>query len=63
MRIIKNENTARKTIFIKTMIKTKKGTPEDKEIKAFAMRFAEEQRALALKNDIIQDKSGRWIKK
>ncbi len=62
-RVIKNENNARKTIFTRTLLNANKKPPTDEEIEAFGRIFAEEQRALAQKNDWIQDESGRWVKK
>jgi hypothetical protein len=61
--IIKNENEARRTIFQRTLFKMKKKEPDNKEIEAFGRLFAGEQRALAGKNEWIQEDSGRWIKK
>ncbi len=61
--IIKNENEARTTIFKRTLLKIKKREADKKELEAFGRLFAEEQRALAGKNEWIQEDSGRWIKK
>jgi hypothetical protein len=61
--IIENENEARRTIFKRTLVKMKKKEPDNNEIEAFGKLFAGEQRALARKNEWIQEDSGRWIKK
>ncbi len=61
--IIKNENEARKTIFKRTLYKMKKKEPGREEIEAFGRLFAGEQRALARKNEWVQEESGRWARK
>lgn len=61
--VIEEENRARKIIFERSLSGAGKEKPSDKEIEAFGRIFAEEQRALAQKNDWIQENSGRWVKK
>ncbi len=61
--VIEEENKARRTIFVKSLKKTGEHDIIQEEIQAFGKLFAEEQRASALKNDWIQDKSGEWIRK
>jgi hypothetical protein len=61
--IIKNENSARKTIFRIVLTRRLKRAPSEKESRAFSLAFAREQRALAHKNDWIEDSSGKWEKK
>ena len=63
LRVAEEENKARKIIFERTLIKSGIKEPREKDIEAFGKIFAEEQRALAIKNDFIQDKSGTWIRK
>lgn len=61
--VIKNENQARRTIFKRTLLKMNKKEPENTEIEAFGRLFAKEQRALARKNEWVQEESGRWARK
>jgi len=63
MSVIKNENDARTTIFTRSFIVLRKKEPTPNEINAFGRLFAEEQRAMAQKNDWIQAKTGTWGKK
>ena len=60
--VVKQENEARKMIFVRTLTKST-GKPSEKDIAAFGVKFAEEQRAVAEKNDWIQDTSGKWERK
>ncbi|MDY6935614.1 MAG: DUF1318 domain-containing protein [Spirochaetota bacterium] len=62
-RVINEENRARKIIFARTLKRSGIKEPSEKEIEAFGRIFAEEQRALAKKNDLIQNNSGKWIRK
>lgn len=62
-RLIVEENSARRLIFTRTLMNMNKIAPSADHIDAFGKLFAEEQRAAARKNDWVQDKSGRWIKK
>lgn len=61
--VIKNENDARRTIFIKILIKNGTKEPSEKEIDTFGRIFAGEQREIAQKNDWLQEESGRWVRK
>ncbi|MBN2041479.1 MAG: DUF1318 domain-containing protein [Spirochaetes bacterium] len=61
--VIEEENKARRTIFIRSLMRNKKDSPSEEEMRAFGKIFAEEQQALAEKNDWIQDRSGQWIRK
>ena len=61
--IIKKENTARGTIFKRTLFLSKNVEPTQSEIDAFGKSFAEEQVAKASKGEMVQDKSGAWKKK
>jgi uncharacterized protein YdbL (DUF1318 family) len=61
--IIKKENTARGTIFKRTLFLSKNAEPTQSEIDAFGKSFAEEQAAKASKGEMVQDKSGAWKKK
>lgn len=63
LRVIEEENRARKIIFVRTLIKSGIKKPEEKDVEAFGRIFAEEQKALAKRNDYIQNKSGRWVRK
>ncbi len=61
--VIDEENKARRIIFTRSLLKSGIEKPVEDDIAAFGRTFAEEQRALAAKNDWIQEKSGVWIKK
>jgi hypothetical protein len=61
--VTEEENKARQTIFERTLLKSGIEKPGENEINAFGKIFAEEQRALAKKNDWIQENSGNWVKK
>jgi len=61
MGIIKKENSARKTIFVR--VTSVKGKPDDVKSKAYAGEFANEMKALAMKNDWVQDNNGNWVRK
>jgi hypothetical protein len=63
LKVIDEENSARKTIFTKALENLKKEEPEDDAISALGKIFAEEQAASALKNDWIQGKDGQWQRK
>jgi uncharacterized protein YdbL (DUF1318 family) len=63
LKLIKNENQARKIIFTRSLIKIKGKVPEKKDMEAFGKIFAEEQIALSKKNDWVQNVNGRWVKK
>lgn len=63
MGIIEQENSARKTIFQRVLVRSGKKSPSDQDVAAFGGRFAAEQRAFAKENDWIQDTSGRWDRK
>ncbi|MCP4726774.1 MAG: YdbL family protein [bacterium] len=61
--VIKEENKARRTIFKRNLIRSGIEKPGDNKIEAFGRMFAEEQRALARKNDWIEINSGMWVRK
>jgi hypothetical protein len=61
--VIEEENKARRTIFTRSLVKSGIEKPGEDEIAAFGRMFAEEQRAAAVKNDWIQEKSGVWVRK
>ncbi len=61
--VIKNENDARMTIFRRSTFLALKREATEEEIASFGNQFAKEQRALALKNEWIQDDNGRWGRK
>ena len=61
--IMDNENSARKQIFTRTLFMAKNKQPSDEEISIFGKIFSQEQKAMAQKNDWIQDDTGRWVKK
>ncbi|HDP81185.1 MAG TPA: DUF1318 domain-containing protein [Spirochaetes bacterium] len=63
MRVLNDENAARGAIFRRSLEKAGKEKPDEARIGLFGARFAEEQRALARKNDWVQEKSGQWVKK
>lgn len=61
--VIDEENSARRTIFERTLIKSGIQKPGETEINSFGRIFAEEQIALARKNDWVQENSGSWVRK
>ena len=61
--VIEEENEARKTIFKRSLINSGVEKPTKEEISSFGEVIAEEQRAMAKKDDWIQEKSGRWTRK
>lgn len=61
--LIEEENKARRTIFIRSLKREREGQPTESEILAFGKIFAKEQQSLSKKNDWIQEKSGKWIRK
>lgn len=63
MRVVEDENNARRTIFRRSLEKAGIEKPGGEAIEAFGARFAEEQRALARRNDWIQEKTGQWVRK
>jgi hypothetical protein len=63
MKVIEDENGARASIFERSLAKSGTEKPAPEQVAALAKRFAEEQAALAKKNDWIQDKIGQWVKK
>lgn len=63
MKVLEDENGARASIFERSLAKSGTEKPAPELVAAFAKRFAEEQAALAKKNDWIQDKIGQWVKK
>lgn len=63
IRVIEDENAARRQIFERSLTKSAKEKATDEQIQAFGKMFAQEQTALAIKNDWIQEKSGQWVRK
>lgn len=63
MLVVEDENSARKTIFTRSLINIEGVEPGKAKVENFGRLFAEEQRAIAEKGDWIQDNSGRWIRK
>ncbi|TAL39596.1 MAG: DUF1318 domain-containing protein [Spirochaetes bacterium] len=63
MKVLEDENRARASIFERSLAKSGTEKPAPDQVAAFAKKFAEEQYALAKKNDWIQDKIGQWVKK
>ncbi|MCU0821699.1 MAG: YdbL family protein [Spirochaetes bacterium] len=61
--IMEEENKARLTIFERSLAKSGSAKPSEEDVTAFGKIFAEEQRALAKKNDWIQENSGNWVRK
>lgn len=61
--LIKEENRVRRIIFERSLIRTGVKKPLSDDIDAFGRIFAEEQAALAKKNDWVQNKSGVWVRK
>jgi uncharacterized protein YdbL (DUF1318 family) len=62
-KILEDENGARRSIFERSVMKSGVEKPDADQVAAFGVRFAEEQSALAQKNDWIQDRNGRWVRK
>jgi uncharacterized protein YdbL (DUF1318 family) len=62
-RMVLEENSARKTIFTRTLLNMNKKEPSADQIDAFGKLFAEEKRAAARKGDWFQENSGRWKQK
>lgn len=62
-RVVEDENSARRIIFERSVRAAGDGKPDAARIQEFGKRFAEEQAAIAKKNDWIQDKSGDWVRK
>lgn len=63
LRLVRDENDARRTLFERSLYLALKQKPDDRQIADVGLRFAEEQRALAARNHWIQEKSGRWVRK
>jgi len=61
--VIETENSARASIFERSLLKSKGMPPSRQEIEKFGSTFAIEQAALAQKGDWIQQNSGKWIRK
>ena len=62
-RLVAEENRARKTIFIRSLVLMLKKEAPEAEVAGFGRLFAGEQRKIAQKNDWIQEKTGRWEQK
>jgi hypothetical protein len=63
MKLVSEENLARKTIFLHGLIQGGKTDPGPEDLAEFGRAFAVEQAALVRKNDWIQDKNGIWSQK
>ncbi len=64
LKILEQENSARKEMFSRSLFLSSKKEPSSAEVSAFGRLFAEEQRSRAMKGEAIQEKSGKWsIKK
>lgn len=63
LRVMEEENRARKTIFRRSLMRSGVEAPGEKEIYNFGRVFAKEQRALAQTNDWIQEENGSWVRK
>ncbi|MCU0843866.1 MAG: YdbL family protein [Spirochaetes bacterium] len=63
MRVLEDENAARRTIFERSVARAGSGEPASRDVVTFGAAFAEEQAALARKNDWIQNTTGKWVRK
>jgi lipopolysaccharide export LptBFGC system permease protein LptF len=63
LRVVEEENRARKDIFRRSLVRSGIETPGEKEMTDFGRIFAKEQRALAQINDWIQEENGSWVRK
>jgi len=63
LKITTNENRARTTLFTRSLFLLHEKDPSRSQVSAFGILFADEQRRIAHKNDWIQEKNGRWIRK
>jgi hypothetical protein len=63
LRVMEEENRARKTIFRRSLMRSGVETPGEKEMVGFGRVFAKEQRVLAQTNDWIQEENGSWVRK
>ncbi len=63
LRVMEEENRARKTIFRRSLMRSGVETPGEKEMLNFGRVFAKEQRALAQTNDWIQEENANWVRK
>jgi hypothetical protein len=61
--VIDEENNVRGKIFSRSIFLSKGNEPGKAELDAFGKMFAEEQRGLAVKEDWIQENSGKWGRK
>ncbi len=61
MKIMQEENVARRTIFLRCTLSA--GKEDETRAAAFGKTFAKERAALANKNDWIQESSGQWVRK
>ncbi len=63
LRVLEDENAARKTIFERSVARAGSGEPAPRDVVTFGAAFAEEQAALAKRNDWVQDMTGKWVRK
>lgn len=63
LKVLEDENAARKTIFERSVARAGAGDSLSRDAESFGAAFAEEQAALARKNDWIQKKTGVWVRK
>lgn len=62
-KIVAEENSARKLLFTRSLARTGKQSPSEEDLEGFGRIFADEQSALAKKDEWIQDRSGQWNRK
>lgn len=63
MVVVDDENTARKTIFKKSLMLDSKTEITDADVETIAKKFAADEQVRAQKNDWIQGTNGQWIRK
>ncbi len=63
MVLIEEENKSRQGIFNRSIFLAKGSEPSKGEVESFGREFAEEQRAIAAKDEWVQGTSGRWERK
>ncbi len=63
LKVIEEENNARRSIFTKAVQNVKNDKPDEDTITGLGKIFADDQADSALKNDWIQNKNGQWQRK
>ena len=61
--VIDEENSARREIFIRSILISSGKEPQSGEIETMGRAFAEEQRGLAVSGEWVQENSGKWERK